>query len=473
MAEDRDANDASIDARNSQGFLNRPSGPVYQHFGDVINEGASLAEIEDLLRSSGRLSLIATRLPEQVFLALLKLVAQIEIELEDVGEQIYVACSATLPASAQIPNTKVPARLLANLCEQPTIKAWPPLFECVERFARAEGIQAAQALELRRWTDDAASQVNPVVPAREIERLRQEISAAKSESADATFSWLQVYLEPDPLNRTHERKQPLYRVELVLRSAKTGPEGLVLPIATDLDASPAAAGRRTLDELPSLLDAVFGNRETLALIPQIRQLVIEIVAPSDVLLHGFERWKRNVPGGDETYGIFAPVVVRLRDRLAIPDAARQKLADECWRDKWHTFSSRLRDETCAVVPWINPNDLDAYALQDDANVVCLGLASPLMPGCREVFDALRDAGIPIALWMRGCDLGPAVPADWLQRMSRQLADKQLCKLREVIYLFRRLREVRTDASHFGNALTLLWDDPDRPPLKYESQGVYV
>jgi hypothetical protein len=467
MAEDREAGHTTINAQNSQGFINRPSGPVYQHIGAVINQGMSVAEVVEILRSSGVLTVVTTRLPENAFRELLNIVA--EVELKDAGEQLYRACSVTLPPTAHLVNTKVPSVLLANMCEQPLAETWPPLFECIERFAVVEGIPEQLAGKLRQWIEGTASLVAPVVPAKELERLRREISAEATMAANAdAFSWLQVYLEPDPLNRTHERKQPLFRVELVLWSPKTGNAPLVLPTTPDTDASPDGAGQWTLDELPSLLDRVFENRETIALIPQIKRLVIEIVAPSDVLLHGFERWKRGK--GAETYGTFAPVVVRLRDRLAIPDAAKQKFADEYWRDKWEAFRSRLRDKTCELLPWRDRDHLDTFALQDDADVACLGVSSPLLPGSRDVFDTLRDAGIPIALWMRGSDLGPAVPADWPLKISQQLGTKRLCELREVIQQLRRLKEVRTDASHFCNALTLLWDDPDRPPLKYESEG---
>jgi len=90
-----------------------------------------------------------------------------------------------------------------------------------------------------------------------------------------------------------------------------------------------------------------------------------------------------------------------------------------------------------------------------------------------VFDILRDAGIPIALWTRGTDPATALPADWPQQLSALIKGKPIANLQEGVQHIRRLKQVRTDATHFGNALTLLWDDPERPPLKYEQQGVFV
>lgn len=92
---------------------------------------------------------------------------------------------------------------------------------------------------------------------------------------------------------------------------------------------------------------------------------------------------------------------------------------------------------------------------------------------REVLDVLRDAGIPIAIWLRGSDLGQAAPVDWPQRVLALMKGEPLSELRHAIQVVRRSKEAREDEKHIGNALTLLWDEPDRPPLKYAEQGVFV
>ncbi|MCB1968574.1 hypothetical protein [Accumulibacter sp.] len=463
-----------VNAQGSQGFINRPTGPVTQHFGDnanvTINQGASVNEIVDALRMAGILSRLTTRIPEAQFRQLLDIVAR--VTLPDAGEHLYRVCRVTLPSTAHLVNAEIPSLLLADMCEQSSSKAWPPLFECIERFALVTGIEPALASEFQHWVDVSASLATPPSTAGEIENLRREIRAEALRSADAdALSWLQVYLEPDWLNRTQQRKQALFRVELVLWSPRTnGP--LVLQSEPADGETGEAKVLWTLDEIPSLLDQVFLRRETIALIPDIiTGLVIEIVAPSDFLVYGFEHWKRK--NTTDTYGSYHPLVVRLRDRLAIPDPADQKRADDYWHFKWNTFRNGVCRLDFAAVQWRPPEDLDTFELQDNPDLVCLGLSSPLLPGQREVFDTLRDAGIPIAIWLRGNDLGAEAPADWPQRIAASIRGASLSELREAVKKTRRLKVARKNRSYFSNALTLLWDDPDRPPLKYEAQGVFV
>jgi len=451
------------------GAINQPQGPVHvggqQYYAPVtIQQGATADEVVAALRTAGMLDRLTARVPEAPFRHLLDIVGRAPQTEAEGLVRIY---HATLPPTAHVRNNPIPSLLLADLCDQPILKAWPPLFEFVERMRLAQGIALAMSDELRLWVDANAGQVTPPVPAYEIERLRKQLQAEQKPPGAEAPSWLQVYLEPDWLNRTQERKQPLFRVELVLSSPRTnGP--LVLEAG---QLSGETKQLWMLDELPSLLDRAFANPGNVAKIPDLSQLVIEVVAPSDVLLFGFERWKRN--NTPNTYAMFHPLVVRLRDRLTIPNPADQRLAEEYWRQKWNTFHQVLCLHGCEALEWRDQDDLDVFELQDDADLACLGLASPLLPDKREVFDVLRDAGIPIAIWLRGPDLAPMEQANLPERISTLIQGKPLSGLFKAVQELRRSREVRTDAQHIGNALTLLWDDPDRPPLKYEEQGVFV
>ena len=433
----------------------------------VIN---SVDDIVEALRKAGILSRVTTQIQEEQFRQLLEVVGR--VTLRDAGARLYEACRAALSPTAHLVNSDDPYLLLANMCEQQRREAWPPIFECVERFAVVEGIDTALASDLQHWVDDCAALVNPATPPKDVERLRREVraEAMKLAEADAPPSWLQVCLEPDWLNRTQGRKQPLFRVELVLWSPRTK-GGLVLPSAPGQRGTGEATQLWTLDELPFLLDQVFLRSETVSLVPDMTRLVIEVVAPSDLLLYGFERWKRNKT--EFKYGAYYALVVRLRDRLMIPNADDQKRADDYWHKKWNAFRNSVRYKGCEGLEWRAHEDLDAFELQDDEDLVCLGLSSPVLPEHREVFDTLRDAGVPIAVWIRGTDLGPCAPADWPQRMTKFVQGEPFSRLCETIKALRRSKEVRSDEAHFCNALTLLWDDPDRSPPKYDAQGVFV
>ncbi len=334
---------------------------------------------------AGRLSWMTTRLPEAQFRQLLDIVARVTLAAADDG--FFRVYRATLPPTAHLLNSTVPLELITDLCGQPRIKAWPPLIEFIERLVLAEGIKDALAVELQSWVDASAALVTPPIPAGEIKRVRQELQAEKVKLAGSiALSWLQVYLEPDWLNRTQERKQPLFLVELVLWSPRTD-GALVLQSEQVQQGTDEARRLWTLDDLPSLLDQVFARRETISLIPDIQKLVIEVVAPSDVLLYGFERWKRN--NSMITYGAVHPLVVRLRDRLAIPNPADQKLADEFWHQKWNAFRNSVSCHRCDELEWRAQEDLDVFELQDDTDLACLGVSSPLLPKARSPRRAAR------------------------------------------------------------------------------------
>src|SRR5215510_4128940 len=127
MQKDTRAGRNVANAQGSQGFLNHPTGPVTQHFGDIvtINESASVDEIVEALRTAGKLSRLATRLPEEQFCQLLDIVARVTIP--DAGKRLHRVCRATLSATAHLVSAEIPSLLLADMCEQPWSKAWPPV----------------------------------------------------------------------------------------------------------------------------------------------------------------------------------------------------------------------------------------------------------------------------------------------------------------------------------------------------------
>lgn len=429
---------------------------------DALDDGTWQSEFYPI---STRLT---TRLPEAQFRELLEIVASVTIFSQ--GDALFRIYRAMLPASAYVLNNATHSQLLNDLCERPLIKSWPPLLEFIERLVLVDGLEANLQTKLRHWVDASAALIMPPTPSSEINLLRQALREERELAKSNELSWLQVYLEPDPLNRTLDRKVPVFMVELVLWSPLTNG---ALVLQSEPSESDSGEARRfwPLDELRFLLDQVFARPEIVSLIPDSRRLVIEIVAPSDVLLYGFDRWKRN--NTVNSYGVFYPLVVRLQDRLTIPYAADQKLADELWRKKWNVFRNRLCHRKCEDLEWMAHQDLDVFKLQDDSELACLGLSSPLSIELRSFFEVLRDAGIPIAIWLRSGDVGTTALADWPHWVNSLLRGKQLSELREAVWEVRRTKEARTDEKHVGNSVTLLWDQPDRLPLKYANQGVFV
>lgn len=439
----------------------------------TIQEGARADEIIDALRQGGLLPRLTTLLPEAAFAQLLALIETITLTDGDGWFRLYRAC---LPVGANLVNSTIPALLVTDLCLHPLTKRWPPLLEFVERLTLVEESNPLVPI-LRGWVDANAALVIPPVPPTETDRLRKELQAERTQqtTTDDT-AYLQIYLEPDLLNRTQQRKQPLFKAELVLWSAKTdGP--FVLQV--DEVVGPGAEQGRLwrLDELPLLLDQAFANRDYVALIPNLNHLLIEIVAPSDLLCYGFERWKRN-KHAMLTYGIQHPIVVRLQDRLTIPNPADQEIANTFWKEKWAVFGQKLSNNGCDTLPWLQKDALEnclltMIDLQDQTEVACVGLAVALSDDKREVFAMLRDAGIPIALWLRGERPEQTGLTDLQDKIAPLLNGKKLADLRKAVHAARRSKDALQDAAFIGNSLTLLWDDPTRLPPKYAEQGVLI
>jgi hypothetical protein len=268
------------------------------------------------------------------------------------------------------------------------------------------------------------------------------------------------------VSRTQRLKQRFFRVELTLCTPRTNGT-----MRIESGHGVESEGQLwTLEELPELLNRTFARDEYVELIPDLDRFVLEIVASADVLSYGFERWQKKK---SMTYGAFCPVVVRLRDRLAIPDAADQKLADQCWKRRWSLFRNQAAAEYCSKLTWRARDDLRVGDLLNAKELACLGLTSPLPSDERDTFEVLRDTGIPIAIWLREKDADSPCPANWHKSMLKLIKKRRLAELRQAVQEVRRSRDTEADETHFGNSLTLMWDDPDRPALKYSEEGVLV
>ena len=435
----------------------------------TINQGTPISELVEALRKGGLWPHLTTRLSEAAFKQLLGLLSTIKLSDAEHWFRLYRTC---LPVGANLVNSTIPALLVTDLCLHPITESWPPLFEFVERLA-LQAKAAPFVPALRAWIDTNSDHVMPPVPIADIMRLRKQVRTAHAETVAAKdVSYLQIYLEPDRLNRTQQRKQLLFNVELVLWSATTN-EPFVLQ--SDPLSSQQLGNSWTLDELPDLLDSVFANPEYVALIPDITRLVIEIVAPSTVFSYGFERWKHK-RDAIETYGIHYPLVVRLQDRHTIPNPADQARADTYWRQKWKFFREEMAARTADHLFWLAKKELEnskitKIQLQKKDDVPCLGISLPILPEKSEVFELIGYAGIPVALWMRGGVAEINVIASVYDIITPLVKGKTLDQLRSL------LQEIRVNAladeKNFANFLTLLWDDPTRLPYKYAEQGVLV
>lgn len=427
---------------------------------------AQLTQAVQKLQITPSLSTIGGEQQADLFLIL----RQIKLPKADLLS-LYQAC---LPRSAFVGSPQTLWEILTILCSfgMQAPKNRLPIFEFAERLALHEAAKEF-AMPLRAWVEANAPPVKPVVPISEINRPYNALIAEQKQAATDDFSYLQIYLEPDLFNRTQQRKQPLFKVELVLWRAGSD-DPFVLHVAEAAGKGNEHSGLWRLDDLPLLLDQVFANHDYVARIPDITRLVIEIVVPSDWVCYGFEHWPHN----DEfTLGMLYPLVVRLQDRFTIPNPADQARANASWKKKWTFFAQKLSNNGCDGFHWLSKGALEDRRLTllnlwRQNEVACISIAMALAGDKRDVFEILRDAGIPIALWLRGEHPDHATLSDLKEKILPLLHDKKLNELRDAVHDLRSSEDALQNSAFIGNFLSLLWDDPNRPPYKYAEQGVF-
>jgi hypothetical protein len=198
-------------------------------------------------------------------------------------------------------------------------------------------------------------------------------------------------------------------------------------------------------------------------VPDDRALMIEFVLPRRRLLDPVESW-RVAPDDETQLGWGYPVVVR--------DLAR-------FLEEPPKRAYRLRAAKVPGVPlhWARCQDLRATSrfaawLSDENRVaVALATGSEHPPDC---VDQVFKAGVPVLLW-------PREPApeheddpegticsgrDFRRAIENGLTDGRVdllpARLQE---LRRQAGESGADAERLGGAVTLLWDDPHRRPVR--------
>ncbi|MCX6028221.1 MAG: caspase family protein [Chloroflexi bacterium] len=337
------------------------------------------------------------------------------------------------------------SKIIHDLCSLPFCRSIPPIFEFAERLAvevKKMGDQATYD-ELRGWVEETAELLELPVTHLEIANVSEVDSAC-----------VQIDVTPDTSNHNHPPSQWLYLVEVTeWPGRKNEPKKL------HTDEPELREGPWRLDQVPALLDHVFDR----SAIPA--SAILEFIVPRELLVADLDRWKYQ--GKNQiTYGIQYPVVVRLRDRLAMPDNADRQMVFSWWRKKWDEFHDHIRHCDCNALHWLTPKEADELDdvwidWQDAEELTCLGVAA--LPADKDaLFTAVCDAGIPIAVLSRR----PSEPL----LITALMGGSSLAELYEVVHQARRAN--RKDESHISNHLTLLWDDPKRIPLKYRREGVF-
>jgi hypothetical protein len=250
-------------------------------------------------------------------------------------------------------------------------------------------------------------------------------------------------------------------------------------------------------ELPAAFRAVV--RQGMQHLPRPEELPggaeglrIEVFLPMSLLLTlPVDQWRVDFSGRrGMRAGIRHQVVVRSLER-AQPGHNVGARAD--WSAKWQHLGGRWREAVCDALSWLPPPpeaDPDILSVKLlSARVVAVGQpwcpggdpAAPALlvklgaapedpdllatlsglpedPDLLDVLDSVFSAGVPVALAVR---LDDEPPADARAALLASLQEATLAELPETVLAQRR--EAVGNTSHFGGRLTLLWDDPGRPP----------
>ena len=227
---------------------------------------------------------------------------------------------------------------------------------------------------------------------------------------------------------------------------------------------------RSFESIPSLIVQVLSS--IASKIPhKLPELMIEFFLPRELLSHDIDQWNMEDEFIDElTLGSEHRVIVRSQERVSNPRLQGH------WRKKWKEFQGRIQSDCfhgsieiiCQEKHYAKG---ELYKqLVNCACTSCLGFLFMLKDTSsdeRPLTEMLR-AGIPVALWPRPCDGSSEYLSDIREKIKRLLLDSNPSELPERVKS-ERLDAIDCDEPHIGHYLTLLWDDPDRLPMKYDPQ----
>lgn len=198
-------------------------------------------------------------------------------------------------------------------------------------------------------------------------------------------------------------------------------------------------------------------------------LAIEFFLPVPLLTLTIDEWPVCVstaryPGDippESLLGAECAVVVRCEER--VPRGGKERVSRsevERWKARWRCMR-KVHEEVRSIVMHCPPRAADRQKVYEyflrETDIGCLGLLFPPEHGARCVLRNVLDAGLPAALWVRRA----TTAGDDVERTLRLPVEE------EIDQIAHRLRELRLGAApdwdwpQAGEAVTLLWDNPER------------
>jgi hypothetical protein len=199
----------------------------------------------------------------------------------------------------------------------------------------------------------------------------------------------------------------------------------------------------TLDDMPKLIDELLDEIHD-ALIAIEEPLTIEFFLPKHLLCYDVAFW---TPEDDYPIGVDYQVVIRSRERLI------EKKLQRRWYRYWNHCKGVLQNEPKTCVAWLDKPQKTLLSKLDDGFIFFI---LTFVPQPDFVFSLIR-AGVPIALWSRQAN--QEIHKEFNALLS---SCHQLEQLPESV---RKERRTTWETKQHSGQISLLWDDPNRLPLK--------
>lgn len=228
----------------------------------------------------------------------------------------------------------------------------------------------------------------------------------------------------------------------------------------------------TADTLPTVIDAI--RSRCIDRLENPSSLIVECYLPRELLCAEPDRWPITLdfglgenPLGFEHLLIIRPIdrykstgksaLSALRTRAAIFRDWLDRTQQNCPDDPpaWATATAvRIRRGSAGGRALYNQ-------LSTSNSAVCVILEEPprgtIERGTDDILNATLLAGLPVLIWLReGCPVEAGIPITLATQILRAFPEwvwDQRCTA----------ENLPADEPHFGRHLTLVWDDPERPP----------
>ncbi|MGF1524087.1 MAG: hypothetical protein ACFBSF_17350 [Leptolyngbyaceae cyanobacterium] len=246
-----------------------------------------------------------------------------------------------------------------------------------------------------------------------------------------------------------------------------GAESASLEQFQPLDLEEAQKGATcNLAEVPCIVDQFLKKSRQHLRGKRCHPITLEVFLPLEYLCSEVEQWeisvrrKRLLPMGTQH-----PVIVRSYERLDF------EYLDYCWTewcDNWEQLKAHLSappsHELFEKLEAVDDCDWEEVLYDYQENAEKIGFIIPCLPSEEKqeaLFDAMIEASVPIALWIRR-----AIPEfDHITEFTELLKTGPLKDLPECIRKLRKRAHVQKKAidTDYAHHLSILWEDPHRLP----------